>query len=283
MIGLQCSASDASKDPFNENMAPRFINWGITRNEQDSNDAVRRTRHRGGHRRLLQELHVLKRGRRAHRADPDREGGRAMNHLRKTALVVMIPAVLAFVLPPVARAQNTGLNPSSVQLKVLQVMISTNADCTNAVSVGAANPQAIYQEMTTNPTLLSGAIAPGTYKCVWINISSLLKFTPAVSSTDGICAAGTQVTRDICRTPETFPLPTGGTGSCVGTSSTDGVDTPYWVTFSVAGGGGSKLLASPLVVTGSQSITFVMDFDGRIQSETGTNICNCEAPTMSFR
>jgi hypothetical protein len=214
-------------------------------------------------------------------------------------LNILVATALALIpLAPVA-AQVT-VNPSSVQIKVYQVMISSNADCTNPISVSnITNPT--YQEMTANPTLLSGNVPPGTYKCLIVSSNSLIKYTPAAS--DGAaCVAGTQYQREVCRGGQGFAIPTGGTGTCPATSVSDTANNvPTWTYFSVTGTASSNnqpnglgnypsipmLLPSPLVITGNQSITFVLDFDGKIQTDSAYNgnpaVCDCQPPVMSFR
>jgi hypothetical protein len=219
--------------------------------------------------------------------------------MNKNLMTVIAAASLALI-PLAQAAANVTVNPSSVQIKVYQVMLSTSADCSSPISV-SVNATPAYQEMTANPTLVSGNVALGTYKCIMMNINSLIKYTPATS--DGsACVAGTQYQREVCRGGQGFAIPTGGTGTCPATSTSDTANNvPFWVYFSVTGTASSNsqpnglgmypnmpmLLGSPLVVTGSQSITFVMDFDGQITSDQDNNsdpiVCDCNPPAMSFR
>jgi hypothetical protein len=206
-----------------------------------------------------------------------------MKHHPITSLSAFLSAMtLTSVLAPGARAF---VNPSSVQVKVLEVRLSTSADCSNSVSVGV-NASPSYSEMTSAPTLLSGAINPATYKCMMLNMSSLIKYTPA--TTEGVCAAGTVYTRDVCR-QSTFATPSGGTGNCTGTAPDDGVESFPWMYFSTTGTGDGQTpatalpLANALVVTGTQNATLVVDFDGKIDGLTQGALCNCEPPAISFR
>ena len=213
-----------------------------------------------------------------------------MNRLLKTALFALVPSLA--LTPVLASRARAAVSPSSVQIKVKQVMISTSSDCSSPVSVNV-NASPVYEELTANPTLLSGAIAAGTYKCLMIDMSSLIKYTPATG--DGAsCVAGTQVTRDLCR-QSTFAIPGGGTGSCTGTAPDDGVESYFWIYFSTTGNSSTSSgqtpstampLASPLVVNGSSAVTFVADFDGKLVSDTdgsGNPICDCNPPAVSFR
>lgn len=205
-----------------------------------------------------------------------------MNRMIKTASVAVALAASAFILSPVARActggtnGTTGILPSSVQMKILQVMISTNANCSHPINVDMpANPT--YLDFTKSPTLLSGAVPPGTYNCIMIEMSSLVNLTPATSSTDidSACVAGTQYMNDTCsRVGQTFVIPTtGATATCNGTSQQDGVNTNKWMYIAVGGtntaqsppgGGGSPALAwplsGPLKVTGNTTATFNAQF-----------------------
>ncbi|MFI5362073.1 MAG: hypothetical protein ACHQ49_08905 [Elusimicrobiota bacterium] len=217
-----------------------------------------------------------------------------MNSIKKITVVAFVSAVSTLALSPVARAANTGLNPSSVQIKTIQVMISTSADCSSPVNAGL-NATPAYQEMTAGPTLFSGAVPAGTYKCVMMNFSSLIKFTPSANSDDGGCVSTTQYVRDVCTSGSSFVTPAGATVQCAGSgNSFSTTENDVWAYFSTTGstahlGGLSPatafLLSTPLVVTGSKAITFVTDFDGQLQStmDGGVLTCDCEPPVMSFR
>ena len=61
-----------------------------------------------------------------------------------------------------------------------------------------SNATATEVDFLARPTLGSGNPPDGTYQCVIIKMSDLIKFTP--SATAGLCTAGTQYTADICRT-----------------------------------------------------------------------------------
>jgi|GEM_PF-885253 len=94
-------------------------------------------------------------------------------------------------------AADTGLDPSSVQVRVYAVAISPNTDCSNATAV-TTYPGGQVFDFESNPTIFSGAVANGSYPCVILQISDQVTFTPATTSTSGHCVAGTPVTTPIC-------------------------------------------------------------------------------------
>ena len=77
-------------------------------------------------------------------------------------------------------------NPSSVLLKIYEVRLSPNADCSQAVTI-FTNPSGASRDLVQNPTLGSGAIPNGTYQCFMAHISDQIIYTPAAS--DGAMAA----------------------------------------------------------------------------------------------
>src|SRR5882672_8945007 len=88
------------------------------------------------------------------------------------------------------------LDASSLKLQVYSVMLSTSPLCSNPVTV-FSSPTATEVDFLSTPMLGSGNPADGTYQCVIIKMSDLIKFKP--SSTSGTCTAGTEYVADVCR------------------------------------------------------------------------------------
>ena len=104
---------------------------------------------------------------------------------------------LALVAATLLSANASALDASSLKLQVYSVMLSTSPQCTSPVTVfSSATPTEV--DFLATPTLGSGNPPDGTYHCVIIKMSDLIKFTP--STTAGLCSASVQYTADVCRT-----------------------------------------------------------------------------------
>lgn len=99
---------------------------------------------------------------------------------------------------------------TSVKIKAYKVYLAQNADCSSPMLVGEKTA-ADYQELVaaTKPILFSSAsVTPGTYHCMILKLSDIIKFTPdqtAVANSSGWCTAGTEVAFDVLKA-ETPPI-----------------------------------------------------------------------------
>lgn len=103
---------------------------------------------------------------------------------------------------PAARAAVT---PSAFEMKVYKFAVSTSADCSNPVVV-YSNDNPDYADFAKGPTVGTGALADGSYRCVIFEVSDHIRFVP--ESTEGACVAGKTYTVDVCRRH----VPQGGGG-----------------------------------------------------------------------
>ncbi len=89
-----------------------------------------------------------------------------------------------------------GGDPASLKVKVYGVYASTSPQCTNPIQV-FLKTTGDYVDLLQNPTLGGGDLPDGTYECVIIKMSDVIKHTPKV--TDSTCVAGTEYTGEVCR------------------------------------------------------------------------------------
>ncbi len=94
---------------------------------------------------------------------------------------------------PSARAAVT---PSLFEMKVYKFAVSTSEDCSNPIVV-YSNDNPEYADFGKGPTVGTGALADGTYRCVAFEVSDHIRFAPATS--EGACEAGKSYTIDVCR------------------------------------------------------------------------------------
>jgi len=178
-------------------------------------------------------------------------------------------------------------NPSQVLMKIEEVRLSPNADCSAPVSVfSTASPTP--EDMVSNPTLGRGAIPNGVYRCLMIHMSDEITYTPAQD--DGTsCLASTTYTRDIFRTGDSSTAPDGSLIAGRGASAQSGTEDFPWTYFSTGGSHSNTcyqpsspcVLSSPIVVSGDHTSTFVMDFDNQIDGSG--SFCDLAGVTMSAR
>jgi len=110
-------------------------------------------------------------------------------------------------------AADSGLNPNYIKIKVYKFAVSRSEYCTNPkVVLTNENPE--YEDILSSPTFGTGSIKNGTYKCVMLEISDIIKFSPDQNSDSGGCLMGIENTLDICREETTKTL-AGETVGCI--------------------------------------------------------------------
>ena len=189
------------------------------------------------------------------------------------------------------------LDASSLKLQVYSVMLSTSAQCTSPVTV-FSSATATEVDFLAAPTLGSGNPPDGTYNCVIIKMSDLIKFTP--SATSGLCTAGTQYTADVCRADNggmtQAPDAVGAPSACSGTDAAPVSDSVYLylTTNASAGTGGNTFmqptgaastnglnLTAPLVIAGAAKSKFIVDARGKV-GDDGVS-CGMNPPVFGFQ
>jgi hypothetical protein len=206
--------------------------------------------------------------------------------------------ILSCILSGTANAGSGGgpvpgaVDPGFVKVKVYEIRVSPNTDCTNGIVVARYASPTLF-DMVNNPTLGSGTISNGTYRCVMLRMTNYIHFTPSATDpswTHSVCIPGsdyeTNVARNITAVDPDGTIHTLGAGD---------PETPIWLyirsnapttndtnSFSPVGG---IPLTSPLVVNGDGAHTMVFDFSHRVGEgqDNGVWSCGCEAPTLGFR
>jgi hypothetical protein len=188
------------------------------------------------------------------------------------------------------------LDPATLKLKVYAVYASTSAQCASPIQVFLNNTGS-YVDILSGPTLGGGDLADGTYNCVIIKMSDIIKHTPKTS--DGIsCASGTEYTSGVCKSPQMVDSLTAvGDIACRGDGSTAGSveDTVFmYMTTATGASTGNKAfnrpvtpgdgngikLGAPLVISSTSRAKFVVNGVGKVGSNGGD--CGMNAPTFSF-
>ncbi len=185
------------------------------------------------------------------------------------------------------------VSASSFKMQVQEIRISTDGvHCGGSISV-QLNSSPVWEDLVQNPTLIVGSVPPGTYKCVMINMGSLLWATPAAN--DGACVLGSSTSYETCR-GGTYTNPNGTTATCPSGNVYSTAQYYPWVYFSTSGNSGATgsiaqnppglLLASPLVVTGNQTHTFTFNVQlsgiGNTSGPSGGAYCDFGSPSLSF-
>jgi hypothetical protein len=176
-------------------------------------------------------------------------------------------------------------SPSSLTVKVFEMRVSKNSDCSGSVTVfKTASPMSV--DLVGNPTLGAGAIPDGTYHCVMFHIDDLITVVP--QATTGACIAGSPTPMDIYTSGTDVSVTPDG----VKIPATPGEDDP-WVYFSdsalastvnncfepnftgCACSGPCKL-TTPLTISSDQTHSFVLDLDSRVDDVGG--VCTVLLP-----
>jgi hypothetical protein len=180
-------------------------------------------------------------------------------------------------------------DPSSISLGMYALYVSTNADCSNYTTLVDHGTAVDYKDFATNPTLFEASPTDGTYNCVALRMSDVIRFQPA--TTFGTCVAGTEYQQDIYRSDsDDNPWKDMDLNDIIGTGS-DSLPVDDHVTVimttdtaaAVARGFSMNQivpLASGLVVPGSS--TFYWGAQGSVSTGDGRP-CGLEKGTPAFR
>lgn len=210
------------------------------------------------------------------------------------------------------------LSASSIKLKVYKMAVSTSPLCTGLITVLDNGNSPTEVDFLQNPSLGNGTLADGTYPCIVIEFSDVIKFSPSTTSTSGHCVAGTEYNLDVCRSDNngggSSKLIDGTTTTCTGTSGTSttygtaGADrvAMYISTASTSSNGSDAFnpptsvsdashglsLSATLTIAGTASGKFVVNPTGKVcdgnaigcegATATGGTRCEMGPPTFSF-
>jgi hypothetical protein len=106
------------------------------------------------------------------------------------------PSAPSLFTPPVPSG-----DPAALRIGVYALYISSNADCSSPVLVQDYGATAVTKDFVANPVLFTGSPADGSYPCVAIKMSDVIRMEP--DSSFGNCVAGTEYAGDIYRAGET--------------------------------------------------------------------------------
>lgn len=108
--------------------------------------------------------------------------------------------------PPLLRAAGgprsaalTG-DPGALRIGVYALYISPNDDCSGAVLVQDYGAAPSVKDFVSNPVLFTGSPASGSYRCVAIKMSDVIRVQPA--TTFGTCDSTVEYAGDIYRSGE---------------------------------------------------------------------------------
>lgn len=229
--------------------------------------------------------------------------------MRKLLLSLMILALSSVTFADTVDAE-------SLKVKMYKFYVSLNADCSNPVLV-YSNDDPSYANMSGEAELFSEELADGTYNCVIIEMSDMIKFTPAddiVINSETVCDASVEYTRDVCRAHGDDESDLWNTVSRVGstdlicaegqseervflyltTAITEEDDENNLIFISPAdtaitiptGKNKGDRLASALTKSGSLSGVFYVDVSNKIEGRNfgeGDTECDMQKPVFGFR
>jgi hypothetical protein len=208
------------------------------------------------------------------------------------------PLLLALVSPAAFAAPIAGgHDPASLKVKIYGVYASTSPQCTNPIKVFLRS-SGDYVDLLKGPTLGGGDLADGTYHCVIIKMSDVIKHSPKVA--DGACVVGTEYSGEVCRAGGDGGLATGLDGApiaCTGDGTSGGVgdDTVFMFMTTdpgastgnrafelplAAGDGKGIKLGAPLVISSTTKAKFVVDASGGVVSDGAE--CGINPPRFRF-
>lgn len=188
-------------------------------------------------------------------------------------------------------AGNAG-SPTSIKMKFYGLAVSLNEDCSDAEVVFDISTNPREFDLMTSPTLFSGTLTAGTYKCVIMRVSDNIKFKPdaTAAGTFNSCVAGTEYTHDIYRADsggawndmDGQSIPSNGTREVpvsdivelAASINTTAAATSYHVDQVIG-------LSEALVIPGAS--TFFADFSNGINETAPNDFCVLEQGVFGFK
>ncbi len=180
------------------------------------------------------------------------------------------------------------ISPTSLVVKIFEMRVSKNTDCSNAVRVfSTGSPTAV--NLFSNPDFGSGIVSTGTYHCAMFHISDIVTYVPEVSIYEPLCVAGTTFSYDIYQSPNASVAPDGTPIPASAGEDDPWIylsDSPTAVTLNngcyqpTKTGTGGPCVMGPLTILSDQSHTLVMDADLQLEDGGGTCILNPTSPVV---
>lgn len=184
----------------------------------------------------------------------------------------------------VLAAQNGDTDAAIMKVKVYKFAVSTSKACTNPIIIFSSTA-GVEQDLLTSPTFGSGQVNAGTYPCILIEVSKIIR-------TRGTTACTTEFSDVICGDGQRSQLIDGTSVTCTGGSDTDQHVTLHINTLSTGSTGERALLppdsetdttaglklTSPFIVSSNVSGTLRVSPTNFLTSSS----CGTQAPTFSF-
>jgi hypothetical protein len=177
--------------------------------------------------------------------------------------------------------------PATMSVTMYKLYLSSNADCTGAISVQDYGSNGQVKDFTASPTLFSAEVAPGTYPCVAINLSDVIGFTSDTTALS--CQTGVQYWMDIYRPDQndTWLDPNQVAIPVSGTDSLPSNDRP-WIYFATdtvaayaAGFSHGQVIPLTNALTVPATVTFVWDATNAV-GDDGNGHCGMNPGKPSF-
>lgn len=197
---------------------------------------------------------------------------------------------------------------SEATVKVYQGYLSTNGNCSSPVlfldaeSDSTNFPDGYAQvDMAASPTIGTGTIAEGTYKCAIFKMSDQITFKPDADS-GASCQEGVQVSMDVCQDHGTgAPTVTDKDGNQTSCAAAEGTEDTIWIyisTFSATDGGSEDhdafsppatdgasegfKLNNEITISADVTGTFVFGTAGKVESSAFEDACDMQPPDFGF-
>jgi hypothetical protein len=181
------------------------------------------------------------------------------------------------------------IDAASIKVTIHKFAVATGKDCKSPTVVFSSDA-GIENDLLANPTYGSGPVDPGTYECVILELSKIIKTSAKTSS--GSCAEGVEFSDVICQDGQASQLVDGTPVTCSGGDTNPQHVTVYVTTASSGQGGDRSLLpptsatdtasglqlTAPLVVTRDTPVTLTVD--PRQFLDGSGPVCSTSAPSF---
>lgn len=148
------------------------------------------------------------------------------------------------------------INANELKIKVYKFAVSATADCSNPIVV-FEDATGAEKDLATSPSFGSGEVDDGTYPCVMIETSKIIKTSAAATSGD--CTKDEEFSDVICNDTQKSQLIDGTSVTCSGGDTNDQHVTLFITTLSSGAGDGERALLPPETTTDTNSSIVLTD------------------------
>lgn len=104
-----------------------------------------------------------------------------------------------------------GIPPKEIEVKIIKVGFSKSPYCSEFSTINATQKYHLASDLTQ---IVTGKLTPGEYRCIGVEINSVIKVTSSKNSKNNVCPENLEFEVDLCQKGQKTQLLSGETKEC---------------------------------------------------------------------